>query len=135
MGQVHHGSATTTAAVRPAIQHRQASLRRLSRRYGINPKTVAKWKKRSSIEDLRTGPRTPRSTVLTIEEATVKRFHYVSHEQLRMHLADVLDAYNFARRLKTLRGLTPFEAICKAWTDQPHRFKLDPLQQCPGPNS
>jgi transposase InsO family protein len=329
MGQVHHGSATTTAAVRRAIQHSQASLRQLSKRYGINQKTVAKWKKRSSIEDLRTGPRTPRSTVLTIEEeaiivafrrhtllplddclyalqptiphltrsslhrclqrhgisrlpdsdgdkphrskfkrypigffhvdiaevrteegklylfvaidrtskfafaqlhekatrrvagnflralveavpykvhtvltdngthftepagdgwtpedikemlarkqpfrchsfelacaqldiehrltkprhpwtngqvermnrtikeATVKRFHYGSHEQLRLHLADFLAAYNFARRLKTLRGLTPFEAICKAWTGEPHRFKLNPLHQLPGPN-
>ena len=46
MGQVHHGSATTTAAVRRAIQHSQASLRQLSRRYGINQKTVAKWRKR-----------------------------------------------------------------------------------------
>ena len=60
----------------------------------------------------------------TIKEAPVKRFHYGSHDQLRVHLADFLDAYNFARRLKTLRGLTPFEAICKAWTEEPHRFKL-----------
>jgi transposase InsO family protein len=330
MGQVHHGSATTTAAVRRAIQHSQASLRQLSKRYGINPKTVAKWKKRSSIEDLRTGPSNPRSTVLTIQEeaiivafrrhtllplddclyalqptiphltrsslhrclqrhgisrlpdtdgekphrskfkrypigffhvdiaevrteegklylfvaidrtskfafaqlhekatrrvagnflralveavpykvhtvltdngthfteptgdgwtpedikemlarkqpfrchsfelacaqldiehrltkprhpwtngqvermnrtikdATVRRFHYGSHEQLRLHLADFLAAYNFARRLKTLRGLTPFEVICKTWTEEPHRFKFDPLHQLPGPNS
>jgi transposase InsO family protein len=329
MGQVHHGSATTTAAVRRAIQHSQASLRQLSKRYGINPKTVAKWKKRSSIEDLRTGPSNPRSTVLTIQEeaiivafrrhtllplddclyalqptiphltrsslhrclqrhgisrlpdtdgekphrskfkrypigffhvdiaevrteegklylfvaidrtskfafaqlhekatrrvagnflralveavpykvhtvltdngthfteptgdgwtpedikqmlarkqpfrchsfelacaqldiehrltkprhpwtngqvermnrtikdATVRRFHYGSHEQLRLHLADFLAAYNFARRLKTLRGLTPFEVICKTWTEEPHRFKFDPLHQLPGPN-
>jgi transposase InsO family protein len=330
MGQVHHGSATTTAAVRRAIQHSQASLRQLSKRYGINPKTVAKWKKRSSIEDLRTGPSNPRSTVLTIQEeaiivafrrhtllplddclyalqptiphltrsslhrclqrhgisrlpdtdgekphrskfkrypigffhvdiaevrteegklylfvaidrtskfafaqlhekatrrvagnflralveavpykvhtvltdngthfteptgdgwtpedikqmlarkqpfrchsfelacaqldiehrltkprhpwtngqvermnrtikdATVRRFHYGSHEQLRLHLADFLAAYNFARRLKTLRGLTPFEVICKTWTEEPHRFKFDPLHQWPGPNT
>jgi transposase InsO family protein len=329
MGQVHHGSATTTAAVRRAIQHSQASLRQLSKRYGINPKTVAKWKKRSSIEDLRTGPSNPRSSVLTIQEeaiivafrrhtllplddclyalqptiphltrsslhrclqrhgisrlpdtdgdkphrskfkrypigffhvdiaevrteegklylfvaidrtskfafaqlhekatrrvagnflralveavpykvhtvltdngthfteptgdgwtpedikemlarkqpfrchsfelacaqldiehrltkprhpwtngqvermnrtikdATVRRFHYGSHEQLRLHLADFLAAYNFARRLKTLRGLTPFEVICKTWTEEPHRFKFDPLHQLPGPN-
>src|ERR671916_3465171 len=71
MGQVHHGSATTTAAVRRAIQHSQTSLRQLSKRYGINPKTVAKWKKRSSIEDLRTGPSNPRSTVLTIQEEAI----------------------------------------------------------------
>ena len=46
MGQVLHGSATTTEAVRRAIQNSQESLRALSRRYDINPKTVAKWKKR-----------------------------------------------------------------------------------------
>jgi DNA-binding transcriptional regulator YiaG len=48
MGQVLHGSATTTAAVRRAIQHSQESLRVLAKRYGINPKTVAKWKQRGS---------------------------------------------------------------------------------------
>jgi hypothetical protein len=37
----------------------------------------------------------------------VKRCHYHSHDQLRGHLADLLDAYNYARRLKTLTGLTP----------------------------
>ena len=57
----------------------------------------------------------------TIKDATVKRFHYDSHNQLRQHLADFVAAYNFARRLKTLRGLTPYEAICKAWTDEPFR--------------
>jgi transposase InsO family protein len=329
MGQILHGSATTTEAVRRAIQHSQASLRALATRYGINPKTVAKWKKRSSVADLPTGPKNAKSTVLsvtdeaiivafrkhtllplddclyalqptiphltrsslhrclqrhgvsrlpevegdkpdkrkfkryplgyfhldiaevrteqgklhlfvaidrtskfafaelhekatrrvagdflralaaavpyrihtvltdngthftdptgdgwtpedikqmrarqepflchafefacaeldiehrltkprhpwtngqvermnrTIKEATVKRFHYDSHDQLRQHLADFVAAYNFARRLKTLRGLTPYEAICKAWTDEPSRFIHDPHHQLPGPN-
>jgi transposase-like protein len=49
MGQVLHGSARTTTAVRRAIQHRQESLRALARRHGVNPKTIAKWKKRSSV--------------------------------------------------------------------------------------
>src|SRR3954470_7009344 len=71
MGQVLPGSARTTAAVRRAIQHRQASLRVLARRHGINPKTVAKWKKRKSAADLPTGPEAPRSTVLTLEEEAV----------------------------------------------------------------
>src|SRR5579864_3513003 len=71
MGQVHHGSATTTAAVRRAIQHSQESLRVLARRHGINPKTVAKWKTRTSVEDMRTGPKDPKSTVLTIEEEAI----------------------------------------------------------------
>jgi transposase InsO family protein len=330
MGQVHHGSATTTAAVRRAIQHSQASLRQLAKRYGINPKTVAKWKKRHSTADRKTGPSEPKWTVLSIEDeavivafrrhtllplddclyalqptiphltrsslhrclqrhgisrlpetdgdkplrskfkrypigffhidiaevrtaqgklyllvaidrtskfafaelhekatrrvagnflralaaavpykihtvltdngthftepsgnawtpteikamraekvffrchsfeaacadldiehrltkprhpwtngqvermnrtikdATVKRFYYESHDQLRRHLADFVFAYNFARRLKTLRGLTPYEAICKAWTDEPSRFIQDPHHHIPGPNN
>src|SRR4051794_40479768 len=71
MGQVLHGSARTTAAVRRAIQHSQESLRVLARRHGINPKTVAKWKKRTSAADRPTGPKAPRSTVLTLEEEAV----------------------------------------------------------------
>jgi transposase InsO family protein len=70
----------------------------------------------------------------TIKEATVQRFYYATHDQLRTHLADFVAAHNFARRLKTLRGLTPYEAICKAWTDEPHRFALNPLHQMPGLN-
>ena len=71
----------------------------------------------------------------TIKEATVKRFYYESHDQLRQHLADFVAAYNFVRRLKTLKGLTPYEFICKAWATQPGRFKLNPLHQMPGLNT
>ena len=75
MGQVLHGSATTTEAVRRAIQHSQASLRALAQRYGINPKTVAKWKKRETTTDRPTGPRAPHSTVLSVtEEAIIVAF-------------------------------------------------------------
>jgi transposase InsO family protein len=321
MGQVLHGSATTTEAIRRAIQHSQASLRTLARRYGINQKTVAKWKRRSSVADLPAGPRDPRSSVLsledeaiivafrrhtllplddclyalqatipcltrsslhrclqrhgigrlpqvdgdkpvrkafkaypigyfhidiaevqteqgkrylfvaidrtskfafvqlvdkanrvsasafltalvkavpykihtvltdnaiqfrlppryadgptarfvthmfemrcrengiehrftrinhpwtngqvermnrTIKEATVQRYHYDSHAQLERHLNDFVKAYNFARRLKTLKGLTPYEFICNAWSAQPERFILNPLQKMPGLNT
>src|ERR1700733_615922 len=71
MGQVLHGSATTTATIRRAIQHSQESLRGLSKRYGINQKTVAKWKKRGSVADLPTGPKDPKSTVLSVEEEAI----------------------------------------------------------------
>jgi transposase InsO family protein len=321
MGQILHRSATTTEAIRRAIQHSQESLRTLARRHGINPKTVAKWRKRSSTSDHRTGPTVPKSTVLSIEqeavivafrkhtllplddclyalqatipqltrsslhrclerhgisrlpevegdkprkkkfgsypigffhidlaevrtaegklylfvaidrtskfavvelvekadmqaaaaflqalvgavpyrihtvltdngiqfadlpknrggltarwrghpfdriclrhsighrltqpnhpwtngqvermnrtikEATVKRFFYDTHEQLKAHMSDFIAAYNFARRLKTLRGLTPYEAICKLWTHHPDRFTLDPIHQMPGLNT
>jgi transposase InsO family protein len=344
MGQVLHGSATTTEAVRRAIQHSQESLRALAKRYGVNQKTVAKWKKRTSVADVPTGPTEPRSTVLTPEEeaaivafrrhtllalddclyalqptiphltrsslhrclqrhgvsrlpdvdgdlpakkkfkacpigffhidiaevqtaegrlyllvaidrtskfafvelhrkalrktaadflrhlvaavpyrinvvltdngthfttpgaggsaaaliaealakgepvwahafeyacatlgiahrttkpkhpwshedqktvrgtvfpnggqvermnrtikdATVKRFHYDDHDQLKRHLADFINAHNFGRRLKTLKGLTPYEFICKCWTSEPERFILNPIHQMPGLNS
>ena len=71
----------------------------------------------------------------TLKEATVNRYHYETHEQLRTHLADFVTAYNFAKRLKTLKGLTPYEFICKTWTKEPERFTLDPLHQMPGLNT
>jgi transposase InsO family protein len=71
----------------------------------------------------------------TIKEATVRRYYYESHHRLRTHLATFLDAYNFARRLKTLNGLTPFEHICKAWTEQPLRFRLNPTHHMAGLNT
>jgi transposase InsO family protein len=321
MGQLLHGCATTTEAVRRAIQNSQESLRALSKRYGINQKTVAKWKKRGSVADMPTGPKEPKSTVLSIEdeaiivafrrhtllplddclyalqatiphltrsslhrclqrhdiarlpetdgdkpgkkkfkaypigyfhidiaevrtaegklylyvaidrtskfvvvqlvkrtgrtsasaflealikavpykihtvltdngiqftfppryaggptaryvthmfdmrchensidhrltkikhpwtngqvermnrtikEATVKRYHYDSHRQLQAHLTDFINAYNYGKRLKTLKGLTPYEYICKIWTKNPARFRLNPLHQMPGLNT
>jgi transposase InsO family protein len=321
MGQVLHGSARTTEAVRRAIQSSQASIRALAERYEINPKTVAKWRKRLTAADAAMGPRAPRSTVLskeeeaqvvafrkhtllplddclyalqatiphltrsslhrcyqrynisrlpevegdkpktakfktypigyfhidiaevrteegklylfvaidrtskfvyaelhnrairqtasaflhsliavvpykihtvltdngvqfcdlpknrtgptamwrthmfdmvceqngiehrltkpnhpwtngqvermnrTLKDATVKRYHYGSHQQLKAHIEAFLMAYNFAKRLKTLRGLTPHEYICKIWTDQPKRFRLNPLHHTAGPYS
>jgi transposase-like protein len=65
MGQVLHGCATTTEAVRRAIQNSQESLRKLAQRYGINQKTVAKWKKRETVTDLPTGPKEATSSVLS----------------------------------------------------------------------
>jgi transposase InsO family protein len=316
MGQVLHGSATTTEAVRRAIQHSQESLRTLAKRHGINQKTVAKWRKRTAVGDLPAGPREPRSTVLTVEEeavivafrkyallplddclyalqptiptltrsslhrclqrhgisrlpdvegdkparkkfkrypigyfhidiaevqtaegklylfvaidrtskfayvelhkratkliaaeflqqllaaipyaihtiltdngiqfknreqdrtamehifgrtcrdngiehrstkvkhpwtngqvermnrtikdATVKRFHYDDHDQLQRHLADFVMAHNFGRRLKSLKGLTPYESICRCWTSEPEKFRLNPIHQMPGLNT
>ncbi|MEM6388378.1 MAG: IS481 family transposase, partial [Pseudomonadota bacterium] len=54
---------------------------------------------------------------------------------LHSHLSGFLNAYNFARRLKTLSGLTPYEYICKKWTAEPDRFILNPIHKIPGLNS
>ena len=307
MGQVLHGSARTTAAVRRTIQRSQESLSKLAERFDLNPKTVAKWRKRDSVQDEPMGPKRPRSTVLipeeeatvvafrkhtllplddclyalqasiphltrssshrclvrhgisrlpeieektrskrtfksyplgyfhidiaevrteegklylfvaidrtskfayaelhpratkliaaqflrnlieavpyklhtlltdngiqftnrqqdrlagihsfdrvcrehnlghrltkpnhpwtngqvermnrTLKEATVKRYCYETRQQLEEHLHTFLMAHNFAKRLKTLKGLTPYEFICASWQKEPHRFRLDP---------
>ena len=60
--------------------------------------------------------------------------HLGPFEGLRA-LADFVAAYNFGRWLKTVKGLTPFEYICKSWTSQPQRFIPNPLQQMPGLNT
>ena len=74
MGQVLHGSARTTAAVRRANHHSQESLQGVATRYRINPKTVAKWRKRPGVRDARMGPE-PVSTVLsTAQEAIAVAF-------------------------------------------------------------
>ncbi len=70
----------------------------------------------------------------TIKDATAKRFHYEEHDQLHLHLVSFVNAYNYAHRLKTLKGLMPYEAICQAWTKKPDRFTSDPLHQMPGLN-
>lgn len=58
-----------------------------------------------------------------------------SHDELKQHLQAFLMAYNFAKRLKTLKGLTPYEYICKIWTTDPDRFKINPVQHTVGLNT
>jgi transposase-like protein len=70
-----HGSARTTPRVRAELQAAQASTRTLAAQFGLNPKTVAKWRKRTSTADAPMGPAKPRSTTLTeAEEAMVVEF-------------------------------------------------------------
>ena len=63
------------------------------------------------------------------------RHHYASHDDLRGHIQLFLDAYNHARRLKALRGLTPYEFICQTWTREPDRFRIDPSHHTMGLNT
>ena len=70
----------------------------------------------------------------TLKDATVKRDHYESHDELRARLQLFLDAYNHARRLKALRGLTPYEFTCRAWTQEPKRLRIEPSHHTLGLN-
>src|SRR5918912_734284 len=74
MGDLLHGCARTTPRLRAELQRSQASTRALARRYGLNPKTVAKWRRRTTTADAPMGP-PRRSTALTeAEEALVVEF-------------------------------------------------------------
>lgn len=70
---------------------------------------------------------------LFAKNATIKRYHYESDEQLRTHLQLLVYAYNHARRLKTLRGLTSCEHVLQVWTKEPKRSRLDPSHHISGP--
>ena len=71
MGQILHGRARTTGEVRREIQHSKESLKVLSQRYGVNFKTILKWKHRDYVHDSPMGPKNPHSTVLSREEEAV----------------------------------------------------------------
>jgi transposase InsO family protein len=70
----------------------------------------------------------------TLKEATVKKYHDQTHQHLKAHLQAFLMAYNFAKRLKTLRGLTPYEDICQCWHKAPERFTTNPYHHTLGLN-
>jgi hypothetical protein len=70
----------------------------------------------------------------TLKDATVKRYYYESQQSLREHLYTCLNAYNFAKRLKTLQGLTPSEYIIKCWQKEPERFHTNPCHHTVGLN-
>src|SRR3954462_10333843 len=73
--EVLHGSARTTPRIRAELQASQEATRVLAVRYGLNPKTVTKWRKRTTTADQPMGPTRPRSTTLTeAEEAIVVEF-------------------------------------------------------------
>src|SRR4051794_4601784 len=75
MAGVLHGSARTTPRIRAELQASQETTRVLAARHGLNPKTVQKWRKRTTTADQPMGPRRPRRTVLTeAEEAIVVAF-------------------------------------------------------------
>ena len=71
MAGVLHGSARTTPRVRGELQASQETTRALATRYGLNPKTVQKWRKRTTTADQPMGPSRPRSTVLTETEEAI----------------------------------------------------------------
>jgi transposase InsO family protein len=70
----------------------------------------------------------------TLKDATVKKYDYQTHHHLKEHLQAFLMADTFAKRLKTLKGLTPFEYLCQCWDKEPERFTITPYHHTLGLN-
>jgi hypothetical protein len=68
-------------------------------------------------------------------EATVQKYYYQTHQHLKEQLHTFLMADNFAKRLKPLRGLTPYEYICQCWHKEPDRFTINPYHHTIGLNN
>ena len=71
----------------------------------------------------------------TLKGATVRQYYYQTHQHLKAHLHAFQLAYNFAKRLKTLKGLTPYEYICQCWRKEPERFTVNPCHHTLGLNT
>lgn len=69
-----HGRATTTPAIRKAIQESTETIKALALKYGINHNTVKKWKKRTSVQDQKCGPESRSTTLTREEEAAIVTF-------------------------------------------------------------
>ena len=68
VANVLHGSARTTPRLRTEFPASKESTRALATRYSSNPKTVAKWRKRTTTAEAPKDPKAPKSTVLTPAE-------------------------------------------------------------------
>ena len=85
------------------------------------------------LEIIRTVEQSHLSAKRTLDQLGIPRRTF--YRWYDRYLDDFMAAYNFARRLKTLSGLTPYEYIAKIWTSEPDRFIVDPIHQMPGLNT
>ncbi len=118
MGQILHGYATMTAVLRRAIQHSQESLKQIASHYHINIKTVAKWRKRTTVKDAPMGPRRPHSTVLTMDqEAAIVAFRrqtLLSHGRLFVCVAGNHSEFD-SFRTSSLFAATQHQPFAGCW--------------------
>jgi len=70
----------------------------------------------------------------TIKSATIKKYYYESHEKLQNHLNMFLNAYNYAKPLKTLNGLTPYEKVLLYLKTERGKSMINPTYKTMGPN-
>ena len=71
----------------------------------------------------------------TINETTLEKIHYKTHDKLREHLQHFVDSYNYGRKFRALKGLTVFEYIKKCWEIDPSQFKSEPKSMLARPKN
>ena len=71
----------------------------------------------------------------TLKKATMRQPYYQIHPHLKAHLHAFQMADNFATRLKTLRGFTPYKYICHCWPKEPEGFTISPYHHTLGLNT
>ena len=64
----------------------------------------------------------------TLKDATTNTLTYATHQELKEPLHSYLMAYNFGKRLKTLKGKTPWQFVLNQWTEHPEYFIVNPHQ-------
>ena len=74
MASVLHGSARTTPRIRAELKAAQAPARLIASQYGLNVKTVLKWRNRSETSDAPMGPKSKSTVLTTAEEAVIVEF-------------------------------------------------------------
>ena len=73
--------------------------------------------------------------IRTLKEATVKKYYYNTHEELKEHLYSFVDVYNCVKRLNALKALTVYDYIVKYWEKEPERFTIEPHHMFTGLNN
>jgi transposase-like protein len=128
MGQLLHGCAKTTHAIREELQRSEASIAVLSQRYHINPKTVQKWKKRKDegVEDRSNAPKKPYTVLTEADEACIIAFRQLT--QLPLDdcydvLAEQIPALNRSNLYRCLKrhGLSRLPEESSKRTKQPFK--------------
>jgi hypothetical protein len=90
-------------------------------RYGINSKTVAKWKRRTITADAPMEPNAPSSTVVTVEkEAIIAAFHTM----IRKKAEAELDASIECARSSLVTSFANGVAKGQDGRSRRHRFRL-----------
>ena len=70
-----------------------------------------------------------------LKDATVKRYHYRTHDELRQHLATFLMAYNLCEAAQGTSQADALRVHLPPWQKTPERFRLNPHHHTLGPNT